>query len=103
MTTLLISAGDASGDLHAADFVRSFRAANPDTRQTLQPTRSAMQGPRVTDHGPWIKVVGQQDALGTYRAVPLIPVAGIWYRTILRGRLYNPILSGLSSSDHNHD
>ncbi|MFT5444787.1 MAG: lipid-A-disaccharide synthase, partial [Myxococcota bacterium] len=32
MTTLLISAGDASGDLHAADFVRAFRRAHPDTR-----------------------------------------------------------------------
>ena len=32
MTTLLISAGDASGDLHGADFVRSFRRLRPDTR-----------------------------------------------------------------------
>jgi lipid-A-disaccharide synthase len=32
MTTLLISAGDASGDLHAADFVRAFRAKVPDAR-----------------------------------------------------------------------
>ena len=32
MTTLLISAGDASGDLHAADFVRSFRELQPQTR-----------------------------------------------------------------------
>jgi lipid-A-disaccharide synthase len=32
MTTLLISAGDASGDLHAADFVRSFRKLRPETR-----------------------------------------------------------------------
>ena len=32
MTTLLISAGDASGDLHAAEFVRAFRAQHPDAR-----------------------------------------------------------------------
>jgi lipid-A-disaccharide synthase len=30
--TLLLAAGDASGDLHAADFVHAFRARNPDTR-----------------------------------------------------------------------
>jgi lipid-A-disaccharide synthase len=32
MTTLLISAGDASGDLHAADFVRAFRVRVPKAR-----------------------------------------------------------------------
>jgi lipid-A-disaccharide synthase len=32
VTTLLLVAGDASGDLHAADFVRAFRARHPDTR-----------------------------------------------------------------------
>jgi len=32
MTTLLVSAGDASGDLHAAAFVRAFRARHPDAR-----------------------------------------------------------------------
>jgi len=32
MRTLLISAGDASGDMHAADFVRAFRERHPDTR-----------------------------------------------------------------------
>jgi len=30
--SLLLAAGDASGDLHAADFVREFRARHPDTR-----------------------------------------------------------------------
>ncbi len=32
MTTVLISAGDASGDLHAADFARAFRQHQPDAR-----------------------------------------------------------------------
>lgn len=32
MTTLLISAGDASGDLHAADFVREFRLRHKGSR-----------------------------------------------------------------------
>ena len=32
MTTLLLSAGDASGDLHAAEFVRAFRERHPGTR-----------------------------------------------------------------------
>lgn len=32
MSTLLLSAGDASGDLHAADFVRAFRKRHPTTR-----------------------------------------------------------------------
>ncbi len=32
MTTVLISAGDASGDLHAADFVRAFRVRVPQAR-----------------------------------------------------------------------
>jgi lipid-A-disaccharide synthase len=32
MTTLLISAGDASGDLHAADFVRAFLDQHKDAR-----------------------------------------------------------------------
>lgn len=32
MTTLLISAGDASGDLHAADLVNALRAEHPDAR-----------------------------------------------------------------------
>jgi lipid-A-disaccharide synthase len=32
VTTLLVSAGDASGDLHAADFVRTFRERHPGTR-----------------------------------------------------------------------
>jgi lipid-A-disaccharide synthase len=32
MTTLLLSAGDASGDLHGAGFVRAFRALCPEAR-----------------------------------------------------------------------
>ena len=32
MKTLLLVAGDASGDQHAAEFVRAFRALHPDTR-----------------------------------------------------------------------
>ena len=32
MKTLLLVAGDASGDQHAAEFVRTFRELHPDTR-----------------------------------------------------------------------
>jgi lipid-A-disaccharide synthase len=34
VSTLLVSAGDVSGDLHAADFVSAFRARNPGTAFT---------------------------------------------------------------------
>ena len=66
------------------------RPPNPATRPTLQPTRSALQGRRVTDRGPWVRDLGKQVALRTYRAVPPIPVARNWYRTVLRGRALQP-------------
>jgi len=44
------------------------RAANPATRQTFQPTRSGLQGPRVADRGPWVRDYGWQIAVRTYRA-----------------------------------
>ena len=60
------------------------RAVNPATRQTLQPTRSALQGPRVTDRGPWSRDLGQQEALRTYRDIPLFPALGIGIGAIMR-------------------
>ena len=60
------------------------RPANPDTQQNLQHTRSAIHGPRVTHHGPWARDLGQQEALRTYRDIPLFPALGISIGAIMR-------------------
>lgn len=57
---------------------------NPATRQTFQPTRSALQGPKVTRRGPWTRDYGQQVALRTYRDILLFPALGIGIGAIMR-------------------
>ena len=47
-------------------------------------TRSALQDPQVTDRGPWSRDLGQQEALRTYRDIPLFPALGIGIGAIMR-------------------
>ena len=55
MTTLLLVAGDSSGDQHAAAFVRAFRERDPDARFV------GMAGARMQSAG--VEVMVSQSAL----------------------------------------
>ncbi len=76
MTTLLLSAGDASGDLHAADFVRSFRERHPGARFV------GLGGPAMREAG--VELVADQRALAVGGLVELAGsltrVVGAWRR-----------------------
>ena len=71
-----------------AHHAHEARPANPATRQTLQHTRSALQGPRVTDRGPWARDLGKQEALRTYRDIPLFPALSIDIGAIMPDERY---------------
>jgi lipid-A-disaccharide synthase len=74
VTTLLLSAGDASGDLHAADFVRTFRERHPDARFV------GLGGPAMREAG--VELVADQRELaigGLFElAGSLTGVVGVW-------------------------
>jgi hypothetical protein len=40
--------------------------------------------PQVADRGPWSRDLGQQEALRTYRDIPLFPALGIGIGAIMR-------------------
>lgn len=70
MTTILLSAGDASGDMHAADFVAAFRALRPDAR-FLGLGGRAMQaaGVELVADQRALAVGGFQELLGSARRI----------------------------------
>jgi lipid-A-disaccharide synthase len=76
VTTLLLSAGDASGDLHAADFVRSFRERHPGARFV------GLGGPAMREAG--VELVADQRELAVGGLVELAGsltrVFGVWRR-----------------------
>lgn len=74
MTTLLISAGDASGDLHAADLVRAFRLANPDARIV------GMGGPAMERAGVELLAAQRELAVGGLLELTssLLRIAKVW-------------------------
>lgn len=68
MTTILVSAGDASGDLHAADFARALRTRHPDVRMW------GCTGPELEKAG--VERVADQRELaigGVFEAVGSLP------------------------------
>lgn len=74
MTTLLISAGDASGDLHAATFVRSFRAAHPDARFVgMGGDAMARAGVELVVHQRELAIGGLLELTGS-----LVRIAKVW-------------------------
>lgn len=60
MTTLLLSAGDASGDIHAAGFVRAFRTLRPGTRFV------GLGGEAMADAGVELVAPGSDLAIGGF-------------------------------------
>ena len=76
MTTLLISAGDASGDLHAATLVRSFRAAHPDARFVgMGGDAMARAGVELVVHQRELAIGGLLELTGS-----LVRIAKVWRR-----------------------
>lgn len=74
MTTLLISAGDASGDLHAADFVRAFRATHPDARIVgMGGDAMASAGVELVAHQRELAIGGLLELIGS-----LFRIAKVW-------------------------
>lgn len=78
MPTLLISAGDASGDMHAADFVRAFRARQPRARFV------GLGGAEMKRAG--VEILADQDALAVGGLLELgtsLPrLVGAWRRLV---------------------
>jgi lipid-A-disaccharide synthase len=76
VTTLLLVAGDASGDLHAADFVRAFRARHPDTHFV------GLGGVEMCEAGVEIAVNQRDLAVGGFfeLARSLAKIASAWRR-----------------------
>jgi lipid-A-disaccharide synthase len=74
VTTLLLSAGDASGDLHAADFVHTFRQRHPEARFV------GLGGPAMREAG--VELVAEQRELaigGLFELLgSLSRVARVW-------------------------
>jgi hypothetical protein len=54
----------------------------PRRKVVTQPIRAS--GPWVTERGPWARDLGQQEALRTYRDIPLFPALGIGIGAIMR-------------------
>ncbi len=74
MTTLLISAGDASGDLHAAGFARAFLARHPDARLV------GMGGEAMREAGVDVKVDARELATSGFLELVLqLPrIVSVW-------------------------
>lgn len=66
MTTVLLSAGDVSGDLHAADFLRALRRRRPDARALgLGGTELEKAGLELVAHQRELAVGGLFEAAGS--------------------------------------
>lgn len=70
MSRVLISAGDASGDLHAAALVRALRAREPDLRvQGIGGDEMEKEGVELVFHQREVAVGGLVEVLGALRRV----------------------------------
>lgn len=76
MSTVLLSVGDASGDVYASDFVRELAALRPGTRFV------GLGGPEMEKAG--VEIVVEQSALAVGGLIELLPdlhrVVGAWRR-----------------------
>lgn len=94
MTTLLLAAGDASGDLHAADFVRAFRLRRPETRFVgLGGAEMAEAGVELAVHQRDLAVGGFVELAGS-----LAKIASAWRRMLQALRRADPDLVVLIDS-----
>ncbi len=76
MTTVLVSAGDASGELHAAAFVEALRARRPDLRAIgIGGAEMEKAGVELTVHQSELAVGGLVEVLGS-----LNRIVGAWRR-----------------------
>ena len=82
MTTVLLSAGDASGDLHAADLVRELRERNPGFRFV------GLGGPAMCEAG--VELIADQRNLAVGGLFELVAsaarIVSVWRRLVLRFR-----------------
>jgi len=94
MSTVLLSVGDASGDVYAADFVRELRAKRPDTRFL------GLGGVEMEKAGVDL-VVHQRDMAvsGLFELLPHLPkIVGCWRRMVAALREARPDLVVLVDS-----
>ena len=94
MTTVMLSVGDASGDVVAADFVRELRALRPGARFVgLGGTEMAAAG---------VELVARQESLAVGGFVELLPelggVVATWRRMVTALRVIRPDLVVLVDS-----
>ena len=94
MSTVLLSVGDASGDVYAGDFVRELRALHPGTRFL------GLGGAEMTRAG--VEIVVDQRDLGASGLVELIPdlhrIVRTWRRMVAALRAERPDLVVLVDS-----
>jgi lipid-A-disaccharide synthase len=86
VTTILVSAGDASGEAHAAELVRAMRERRPDLRFV------GMGGPRMAAAG--VEIVVDQSELAVGGFFEIVPSLGrlwsAWRRMLVCARSERP-------------
>ena len=94
MSTVLLSVGDASGDVYAADFVRELRALRPGTRFV------GMGGVEMEKSGVEIAVDQRELAVsGLVEILPELPrIVAVWRRMVAALRNARPDLVVLVDS-----
>ncbi len=94
MTTVLVSAGDASGDAYAADLVRALRARRPGTRFL------GLGGPELAGAGVELAVDQRELAAGgLFELLPDLPrIARAWLRLVRALEAARPELAVLVDS-----
>lgn len=94
MSTVLLSVGDASGDVYAADFVRELRALRPGTRF------AGLGGPEMEKAG--VEIVASQADLAVGGFLELVPdlhrIVRTWRRMVVALRTLRPDLVVLMDS-----
>lgn len=94
MSTVLLSVGDASGDVYAADFVRELRALQPDARFL------GLGGDEMEKAGVELVVHQREMAVsGIFELLPHLPrIVGCWRRMVAALRSARPDLVVLVDS-----